>query len=448
VLVWSVRTLSEHQMELEKYSIGLGDRFGFEGVAQLRALQEAEARGVHIVPVWNKSNREHTIIGTSPDDTRREADEAVKACNWQGSYYVDADHIGLATVDSYLSSSNFFTIDVADSLGEVASRESTESFLKDMERFKGTLVIPGITTPFNVTEKLLKEIAHKYLYAAEEASRVYRHIAENKGAGSFVTEVSLDEANSPQTPDELFFILAAIARQGIPIQTIAPKFTGSFLKGVDYVGDINKFKREFEDDLAVLAFAVKTFDLPHNLKLSIHSGSDKFSLFPIMHRGIKKFDAGLHLKTSGTTWLEEVAGLAASDGDGLKLAKEVYAEAFNRIGELCRPYNTVVNIDSRRLPNPKQVESWDATDYITALNHDESSEKYNLHFRQFIHLGYKVAAEMNGRFTELLRRHRSAIEPNVTINIFKRHIQPLFLGENGKDWELSEMGGASGQIPS
>jgi hypothetical protein len=274
---------------------------------------------------------------------------------------------------------------------------------------------------------------------------VYRHIADNKGVGSFVTEVSLDEANGPQTPDELFFILAAIAREGIPLQTIAPKFTGSFLKGVDYVGDINKFKREFEDDLAVLAFAVKTFDLPHNLKLSIHSGSDKFSLYPIMHQGIKKFDAGLHLKTSGTTWLEEVTGLAASDGDGLKLAKEVYAEAFKRIGELCKPYNTVVNIDSRRLPKPKQVDSWNAVDYIEALQHDESSEKYNLHLRQLVHVGYKVAAEMNGRFTDLLQRYRSAIEPSVTVNIFNRHIRPLFLGENGKDRDLLERDGASGQ---
>jgi hypothetical protein len=415
-------------MELEKYSIGIGDRFGFEGAAQLRALQKAEALGVQIVPVWNKSNREHTIIGTSPEDTRHEADEAVKACNWQQSYYVDADHINLETVDGFLSSSNFFTIDVADYLGKLASADAIASFLRDMQPFKGTLVIPGISTPFSVTDERLKSIAQKYLYAAEEASRVYRYIADRKGVGRFVAEVSLDEANSPQTPDELFFILAAIARERIPLQTIAPKFTGSFLKGIDYVGDINKFRCEFEDDLAVLASAIKTFDLPRNLKLSIHSGSDKFSLYPIINKAIRKFDAGLHLKTSGTTWLEEVIGLAASDGEGLRLAKEVYAEAFKRVDELCKPYLTVVDIDNRRLPNPKQVDSWNAVQYTEALRHDESSENYNLHFRQLVHVGYKVAAEMNGRFTSLLQRYRSEIEPKVTINIFDRHIQPLFLG--------------------
>lgn len=415
-------------MELEKYSIGIGDRFGFEGAAQLRALQKAEALGVQIVPVWNKSNREHTIIGTSPEDTRHEADEAVKACNWQQSYYVDADHINLETVDGFLSSSNFFTIDVADYLGKLASADAIASFLRDMQPFKGTLVIPGISTPFSVTDERLKGISQKYLYAAEEASRVYRYIADRKGVGRFVAEVSLDEANSPQTPDELFFILAAIARERIPLQTIAPKFTGSFLKGIDYVGDINKFRCEFEDDLAVLASAIKTFDLPRNLKLSIHSGSDKFSLYPIINKAIRKFDAGLHLKTSGTTWLEEVIGLAASDGEGLRLAKEVYAEAFKRVDELCKPYLTVVDIDNRRLPNPKQVDSWNAVQYTEALRHDESSENYNLHFRQLVHVGYKVAAEMNGRFTSLLQRYRSEIEPKVTINIFDRHIQPLFLG--------------------
>jgi hypothetical protein len=420
-------------IELEKYSIGIGDRFGFEGAAQLRALQKAEALGVQIVPVWNKSHREHAIIGTSPEDTRREADEAVKACSWQHSYYVDADHISLETVDRFLNSSDFFTIDVADSLGKLADVEAIASFVRDMRPFKRTLVIPGISTPFNVTDDLLKDIARKYLYAAEEASRVYRHIATKKGVGTFVAEVSLDEANSPQTPDELFFILAAIARERIPIQTIAPKFTGSFLKGVDYVGDLDKFKHEFEDDLAVLAFAVKTFGFPRNLKLSIHSGSDKFSLYPIINQAIRRFDAGLHLKTSGTTWLEEIIGLASSDGDGLKLAKEVYAKAFERVGELCGPYLTVVDIDNRWLPEPKKVDSWNAAQYTEALQHDVSSKKYNLHFRQLVHVGYKIAAEMDGRFTGLLQRYRSEIEPKVTANIFNRHIQPLFLGEDGGD---------------
>jgi len=414
-------------MELEKYSIGIGDRFGFEGAAQLRALQKAKKLGVQIVPVWNKSNREHSIIGTSPADTRREADQAVRSCAWKASYYVDADHIGLATVDRFLDSSNFFTIDVADYIGKPVGPDSAAAFITSMSRFRGTLNIPGMPTPLFVTDDILGDIARKYLHAVEEAARVYRHITQRNKADSFVTEVSVDEAASPQTPAELFFILAALAREGVPVQTIAPKFTGSFLKGVDYVGDVSQFAREFEDDLAVIAFAVKTFDLPRNLKLSVHSGSDKFSLYPIIRRAITKFDAGLHLKTAGTTWLEEVIGLAASNGDGLQLAKEVYSEAFKRYDELCKPYISVINIDRHRLPDPKQVGSWNAEEYVESLQHNQSCEKFNLHFRQLLHVGYKVAAEMNGRFTSLLQQCRVAIELNVTKNIFERHIQPLFL---------------------
>jgi hypothetical protein len=413
-------------MELGKYSLGIGDRFGLEGTAQLRALQKAEQLGVKITPVWNKSNREHMIIGTSPADTRRAAEDAVRVCEWNGPYFIDADHIGLATVDRFIEASDFFTIDVADYIGKPSTAISTASFLKAMSRFKGILTVPGIPAPLRIGNELLMDVAQKYLYAVEEAGKVYRHIAERKQ--SFVPEVSFDEATSPQTPAELFFILAAIALEGIPIRTIAVKFTGDFLKGVDYVGDVDTFRQEFEDDLAVVAFAVETFKLPEDLKLSVHTGSDKFSLYPSMHEAIKKFDAGLHLKTAGTTWLEEVIGLAASGGEGLKLVKELYAEAFKRYDELCKPYLTVIHVDKNQLPDPRQVEAWTAVEYVEALQHNQSCGRFNPHLRQFIHVAFKVAAEMGDRYRTLLHTCREVIESGVTTNIFERHIQPLFLG--------------------
>jgi len=302
-------------MTIERYSIGIGDRFGHQGAAQLRALQLAEERGVLVVPVWNKSNREHTLIGTEPGDTRLEADAAVKSCGWKHSYYVDADHIGLKTVDRFIGASDFFTIDVADFIDKPASREAMQAFVQSMADFKGSLAIPGIRSPLHVDNDLLRMVASKYLSAIQAAQSVYLHIDGQKGEGNFITEISVDEAESPQSPQELLFLLALIAQHGIPVQTIAPKFTGAFLKGVDYVGDINSFQQEFEDDIAVIAFAVKTFGLPSNLKLSVHSGSDKFSLYPIIHSLITKHDVGLHLKTAGTTWLEEVIGLAASGNE-------------------------------------------------------------------------------------------------------------------------------------
>ena len=413
---------------LSKYSMGIGDRFGMEGVAQLRAFVAARDQGVEITPVWNKSNREHSLIGTRPEDVRSEADAAVKACQWKGAHFVDADHIGLATVDRFLPASDFFTIDVADAIGKTASDGAIAAYAAEMQRFVGDLRIPGIAGPVPVTRASLTEIAAKYLFAVEEAGRVYRHIVKTKGEGKFVTEVSFDEANTPQSPAELFFILAAAARERIPVETVAPKFTGEFLKGIDYVGDIKRFTQEFDEDLAVLAFAKQTFGLPASLKLSIHSGSDKFSLYPIMYRAIKKADAGLHLKTAGTTWLEEVIGLAAAGGDGLAFVKALYRDAYGRYDEMAKPYLTVIAIDRQSLPSPSDVDGWSAEEYVGSLEHDQSCKRFSINFRQMVHISFRLAAEKRPQYLALLQTNRASIENHVTKNILKRHIEPLFLG--------------------
>ena len=415
-------------MKLDKYSLGIGDRFGHEGIAQLRALQMALEQGVQVTPVWNKSNREHIIISSSPADTRREADNAVRSLGWHAPYFVDADHIGLSTVDNFLQSSDFYTIDVADFIGTPATGEAALSFIGAMERFVGDLAIPGIAAPVRVDRNLLEQVARKYLGAVHAAGLVYRYIAHARGVGNFVTEISLDEAEAPQSPAELLFILAAISLEGIPVQTIAPKFSGSFLKGIDYVGDVATFAREFEEDIAVIAFAVDSFHLAPDLKLSVHSGSDKFSLYEAMHRGISKFDAGLHLKTAGTTWLEELIGLAEAGSEGLRVAKYIYAESSRRFDELCKPYLTVVSIDRSNLPDMLRVDSWTGEEFAGALRHDQANRMYNRDFRQLLHVGYKVAAEMGPQFTALLQEHRDVIGRNVTENLYRRHLLPLFIG--------------------
>ena len=415
-------------MELEKYSIGVGDRFGHQCVAQLRALEKAVARGLPIVPVWNKSNREHLIVGTVPEHQQRAAEEAVRICGWDKPYYVDADHIGMATADAFLPFSNFFTIDVADFIGQPANADAAASFLAAMNSYKGTLSIPEMQTPMQITDAVLGKFSEKYLCAISEAGRVYRHIAEKKGADNFVTEISIDEAVNAQTPEELLLILAAIGMEGIPVQAIAPKFTGMFLKGSDYVGDIPRFAREFQHDLAVIAFAIKSFNLPRNLKLSIHTGSDKFSIYQIMHRAIRHMDAGIHLKTAGTTWLEELAGLAASGGAGLAFAKEIYQKAYERCDDLCKAYLAVISIDKAKLPEPSQVASWSSEEFVLALHHDVPCKTCNLHLRQLLHVGFKVAAERKDRFAALLGKFRDIVAENVTGNLYDKHIVPLFLG--------------------
>ena len=143
--------------------------------------------------------------------------EGVAALGYSGEYYVDADHINLSNVDRFIPSSDFFTIDVADFIGKSGS------------------------------------VKERFLPAIREAGRIYRHIEAAKGAGNFVTEVSMDEVDEAQTPSELRYILRGLAAEGVPAQTIAPKFTGRFNKGVDYRGDLALFEKEFEQDLQVIA---------------------------------------------------------------------------------------------------------------------------------------------------------------------------------------------------
>jgi hypothetical protein len=413
-------------MILEKYSFGIGDRFCHQGKAQLAALMKAKEQGLGITPVWNKSHREHTIIGTKPADTRREADDAVEACGWDGPYFVDADHIGLGNVDKFIESSDFFTLDVADFVAAAADEAEVDSFVQKHKKYIGSLAIDGIEESLNITEERIRAIANKSLLAVRQAGRIYRHIATAKGAGNFITEVSMDETDQPQSPVEMFFILAAIADEGIPAQTIAPKFTGRFNKGVDYVGEVSGFAKEFEQDLAVVALAVREFGLPENLKLSIHSGSDKFSIYGSIADALKKFDAGLHLKTAGTTWLEELTGLATAGGDGLSIAKEVYAKALPRFDELCGPYATVIDIDAASLPTAQEVDKWDGQSFASALRHDQSCEQYNPSLRQLLHIAYRIAAEMGARFSDALKRHEDVIAENVTENIYERHVRPVY----------------------
>src|SRR5688572_26849128 len=151
-------------MILPKYSMGIGDRFAQQGKAQLAAFVKAKQAGVDVTPVWNKSNREHAIVGSEAARVRAEADAAVKALGWSAPYFVDADHIGLGTVDKFIESSDFFTIDVADFIG------------------KG---------------------GDKYGLAIHEAGKVYRHIQRSKKDGDCIIEISMDETDERQSSDEL-----------------------------------------------------------------------------------------------------------------------------------------------------------------------------------------------------------------------------------------------------
>ncbi|HAM73396.1 MAG TPA: hypothetical protein DCM86_17320 [Verrucomicrobiales bacterium] len=416
-------------LTLEKFSFGVGDRFGHQAGAQLAAFQKLAAQGVRVVPVWNKSNREHTFIGSEPRSVREAATAAVEAAGWRHPWHVDADHIRLETVERFLPCSDFFTIDVADSIAKPPAPDAVQGFLSRHPELVGTVKIVGIDTPFQTTAGEVSRVASKYLLAVQDAGRIFRHIAASKGGpGGFIAEVSMDETDLPQTPPELLVILAALADEGVRVQTIAPKFTGRFNKGVDYVGDLVQFEKEFNDDLAVIAHAVGRYGLPAGLKLSVHSGSDKFSLYPVIRRALGRTGAGLHVKTAGTTWLEELIGLAEAGGEGLRLAQELYATALEHVEELCGPYASVIDIDRAKLPPAAEVARWTGRQYADALRHIPSLPAFNPHFRQLLHVSFKLAAKAGSRYTDLLKANAGVVGRNVTENLYDRHLRPLFLG--------------------
>ena len=414
-------------IQIGKFSMGIGDRFALQGAAQLEAMIMAKAElGVDIVPVWNKSNREHTIIGSSPADTRKEADEAVKKMQWKGQYFVDADHINLSNVEKFTDACDFFTIDVADYIGKKADKNEISAFVAQNKSLTGYISIPGIDEAFLITERIIRDAADKFLYAVNQAAAIYAIIKEKKGSDQFVTEVSMDEVDVPQSPLEMLIILNALADRKVPAQTIAPRFSGRFNKGVNYVGDVRKFEKEFEEDLLVINYAVKNFGLPSTLKLSIHSGSDKFDIYPVMAKLIRKHNKGLHLKTAGTTWLEEVIGLSRAGGEALQLVKEMYGKMLEKIDDLCGPYATVIQIDRSKLPAAEEVASWSPEKMVNSLRHIPGQPDYNPNMRQLVHVGFKVAAQYGSTYTDMVKKNSMVVGKCVTENIFDRHLKRLF----------------------
>jgi len=412
--------------EIAKYTFGMGDRFGRQGVAQLQALLDARAAGIPVCPVWNKSMREHTLIGTQPQSVRDEADAAVKELGYEGSYYVDADHINLKTVSGFLACSDFFTLDVADDLGHPPAQEETAA------RYRSALIELGAVTlqegmaPIVFDDSGAAALVDVYGGAVAAAKALYENIAAARPDGEFVVEVSMDETNTTQGPKELLGILRLIALEGIPAQTIAPRFSGRFNKGVDYVGDTGLFREEFEADLLALRYATEHFGLPKNLKLSIHSGSDKFRIYSIVRELIQKHDAGLHLKTAGTTWLEEVAGLAEAGGEALEFMKKLYIKALGLYDELVAPYAPVLDIDRTKLPPAEAAAQWTSEELVAMVAHDQSCALYNANVRQLFHVAFKLAAKAGDEYLNLLDANAEIVNRRVHDNLLNKHCLNVF----------------------
>jgi hypothetical protein len=415
--------------KLPRFTFGVGDRFGRQGVAQLRVFVDAQARGLQVAPIWNKSHREHSLVGTDPQSLRVEADAAVKALSYAGSYFVDADHITIDTVDGFISCSDFFTLDVADSLGKPPRAGENVDRYRQALLTLGEVSIAGMES-IRFDAEQAATFVDNYGGAIEAAGALYRKIAAGRKEESFAVEVSMDETEVPQGPKELLGILCLLALEEIPAQTVAPKFTGRFNKGVDYVGDVDRFAEEFESDVRVVEFAKKRFGLPDSLKLSVHSGSDKFGLYAVIKQIVTRHGAGLHMKTAGTTWLEEVIGLAEAGGAGLEFVKKLYLEALDNFDALTAPYAPVLDIDREQLPGKEAAEGWESADVIAMVEHDPLNPRFNSSLRQFLHVSFKLAAKAGDPFYGLLDEHADVINRRVHHNLLERHVMMVIPEQN------------------
>jgi len=413
-------------MPLPRLSFGVGDRFAHQAAAQLAAFEALAAEGTVVAPVWNKSHREHTFVGSRPESVRRAAEAAVASRGWPHPWFVDADHVRLDTVAGYADSCDFFTLDVADAIGVEADSDDVAAFVARHPELARPLAVSGIPAPLDLAPAVVAAVARRYLVAARRAGEILGRLRGLVGSRPFVTEVSMDETDDPQTPPELLVILALLADAGVRPDTIAPKFTGRFNKGVDYVGDPAVFEREFAADVAVLAHAAAAYGLPAGVKLSVHSGSDKFSLYPAIRRVIDSTGAGVHVKTAGTTWLEELIGLAEAGGEGTALVREIYADALDHVDELCAPYAAVIDIRRERLPPAATVAGWSGPRLAAAIRHVPARPEFSPDMRQLLHVSFKLAAKRGRRYTDLLVAHADVVARHVTENLLERHLRPLF----------------------
>jgi hypothetical protein len=176
----------------------------------------------------------------------------------------------------------------------------------------------------------------------------------------------------------------------------------------------------------VIDFAIREFGLPENLKMSIHSGSDKFAIYPFIGSIIRKYDKGIHLKTAGTTWLEEVIGLAESGGEALDFVREIYSKSLEKIEELCAPYADVIDINISSLPSKTEVAKWNNKKFASSLRHVPGNKDYNANMRQLIHVAYKLAALQMDKYYRLLEANEPIVSQCVYENMFNRHICRIF----------------------
>ena len=294
-------------------SFGFGDRLGLATLGHIAAV-----KNTGLAPIFaQQSVRENARTGRTPQQVMDDAKRAVEAAGWDKPWGADADH--LKTVDDlplFVSAGyTFFTVDPGAHVDNAADADSL-SVLREKAKGQAWDELSALYLSENgetgygkfESESLLRALV-KYGRAISHTIAMYRRLSELKDAFDF--EVSVDETDAPTTPLEHFFIANELTRAGVKFTSLAPRFIGRFEKGVDYIGDpsINSGQALAALDAEMAKHATVTAQFG-TYKLSLHSGSDKFSVYPLI---VKHWGSRLHVKTAGTSYLEALRALAMAE---------------------------------------------------------------------------------------------------------------------------------------
>ncbi len=299
-----------------KTSFGFGDRLGIATPGHIQAVREAA-----ISPIFaQQSVRENTRIGRTPQQVMDDAMWGVFQAGWREPWGADADHMKeVGDIDAFIAAGyTGFTLDPgnhvdddAETADESTLRAKVEALpWRELEsspdslrqQYLMTFHLDGLTLSFD--ERAVFKAAAKYGGAIAHTVRMARDLKSKKGDALFDLEMSVDETDTTTTLHEHFYIASELRRLGIHITSLAPRFVGSFEKGVDYIGDLAELERNIAGHAAVM----RHFE--NRYKLSIHTGSDKFGVYPI---ALKYTSGYMHVKTAGTSYLEALRVMAVVD---------------------------------------------------------------------------------------------------------------------------------------
>ncbi len=377
-------------------SFGFGDRLGLATPGHI-----ASVKGTKFAPIFaQQSVRENTRTGRTPQQVMDDAKRAVDAVKWESAWGADADH--LKTVDDIppfiAAGYTFFTVDPGEHVDNGADTDSVDALKQKVASLNwdelSALYLSGngeqAWGQFDA-ESLMRATV-KYGRAVAHAVSMFKRLSELKE--SFDFEVSVDETDSPTTPLEHFFIVNELTRKSVKFTSLAPRFIGRFEKGVDYIGDLNALDVELSKHAAVTAHF-------GSYKLSLHSGSDKFSVYPLV---AKHWGERLHVKTAGTSYLEALRVLAKHEPD---LFTKIYALGRERYETDKKTYHVSAELD--KLPK---------TDDLPALLND-------FHAREILHVTFGSALAQYGvELKAALVRHDQAYFDDLKTH-FDKHLSLL-----------------------